>query len=89
MKIAHIINSLNIGGAEKLIIDIVPLFQKKRLEVDVITLDTKETGFTEELQKTSNGKLIQLPTTPRFRTRGSWFSVSNARIRHQSMVQRF
>lgn len=25
-------------------------------------------------------------TTPRFRTRGSWFSVSNARIRDGSMV---
>ncbi len=60
MKIAHIINSLDIGGAEKLIMDSVPFFQKKGVNVDVITLNDKKTAFTKELRKNSNGKLIHL-----------------------------
>lgn len=60
MKIAQLITSLTIGGAEKLVIESVPLYQKKGIEVDVITLSNKVTSFTEKLKKESIGNTIGL-----------------------------
>jgi len=51
MKILQIITSLSFGGAEKLILDSVPLYQKKGLVVDVLCLNSHRTAFTEELER--------------------------------------
>lgn len=50
MKILHVINSLATGGAEKLIVETVPLYYKEGLEVDVLLLNGVESPFLKELQ---------------------------------------
>jgi glycosyltransferase involved in cell wall biosynthesis len=50
MRILHVITSLQIGGAEKLIVDIVPLLSKRAHIVDVLLFNGVETFFKEELQ---------------------------------------
>jgi glycosyltransferase involved in cell wall biosynthesis len=57
MKILQIINSLSTGGAEKLIIDSVPLYQNQGLTVDVLLLNNAETQFKSKLKETSNGRI--------------------------------
>lgn len=53
MKIIQVINSLNIGGAEKLILDLVPLLKQRGLEVDVLLLNGENTAFKKALEKQS------------------------------------
>lgn len=60
MKILQVITSLSTGGAEKLILDSVPLYQKKGFKVDVLTLKNTETPFWLALKKLSTGKIIGL-----------------------------
>lgn len=50
MKILHVITSLQIGGAEKLIVDIIPRLLQKGLEVDVCLFNGKDTSFKQQLQ---------------------------------------
>ncbi len=57
MKILHIITSLNIGGAEKLLVESVPLYGKKGIEADVLVLNDNSSIFRELLGKKSNGKI--------------------------------
>lgn len=57
MKILHVINSLQMGGAEKLISDIVPRFIALGYEVDVAIFDTNETFIFDELKK--NGIVVR------------------------------
>lgn len=57
MKILHIVNSLSTGGAEKLIVDSVPLYQKRGLKVDVLCLSDKKTPFWIELETKSSGSI--------------------------------
>lgn len=49
MKILQVITSLQIGGAEKLIVDIVPRLLQKGLEVDVCLFNGKNTPFKQQL----------------------------------------
>lgn len=49
MKILHIITSLQVGGAEKLILDLMPLFKRNGIEADVLLLDGSDTPFKQEL----------------------------------------
>ena len=49
MKILQVITSLHIGGAEKLIVDMVPKYQERGYEVDVLLFDGTETPFTKQL----------------------------------------
>lgn len=52
MKILHIINSLNTGGAEKLIVETLPLLQKEKdLEVGLALLNAEETPFYTQFKK--------------------------------------
>lgn len=51
MKILQVITSLQTGGAEKLIVDIVPRLWQKGLEVDVCLFNGKETPFKQQLQR--------------------------------------
>lgn len=50
MKILQVITSLQIGGAEKLIVDIVPRLLQKGLKVDVCLFNGKNTPFKQQLQ---------------------------------------
>lgn len=50
MKILQVINSLATGGAEKLIIDTVPLYNKRGIQVDVLVLQGKNQPFLEKLK---------------------------------------
>lgn len=50
MKILQVITSLQTGGAEKLIVDIVPRLREKGLEVDVCLFNGKETPLKQQLQ---------------------------------------
>lgn len=49
MKILQVITSLKIGGAEKLIVDMVPLYQERGYDVDVLLFDGEDTPFKELL----------------------------------------
>ena len=49
MKILYVITSLQTGGAEKLIVDIVPRLRQKGLEVDVCLFNGMDTPFKQQL----------------------------------------
>lgn len=51
MKVLHIITSLELGGAEKLLLDLIPAQKKQGIEVDLLVLDTKGEKFLEEYRK--------------------------------------
>lgn len=51
MKILHIINSLATGGAEKLLLETIPLYQKRGIKVDLFVLNDNDTPFLGELRK--------------------------------------
>lgn len=50
MKILQVITSLRTGGAEKLIVDMVPLYQEQGYQVDVLLFDGSETPFKKQLR---------------------------------------
>lgn len=62
MKVLQIINSLNTGGAEKLVLELLPLFTEKGLEVDLLILNGIEYPFLENLRKIFNGSIYSLGT---------------------------
>lgn len=51
MKILHIITSLHIGGAEKLIVDLVPRLKQCGHSVDVLLFNGADTPFKRELER--------------------------------------
>lgn len=59
MKILHVITSLNTGGAEKLLVDMAPLYEKKEFQIDVLLFDGTDTPFRRQLEK-SGMKIISL-----------------------------
>ncbi len=70
MKVLQIITSLQTGGAEKLLVDIVPRLNQKGIMCDILTLTDEETPFKQELEK-KNVKVFGLSKTmsvydPRF-----------------------
>lgn len=58
MKILHIITSLAIGGAEKLMVDLLPRLQQRGCSVDLFVLDGHETPFMQELRKANINVII-------------------------------
>lgn len=50
MKVLQVITTLRTGGAEKLIVDMVPLYQKQGHQVDVLLFDGTETPFKKQLR---------------------------------------
>jgi glycosyltransferase involved in cell wall biosynthesis len=50
MKILQVINSLSTGGAEKLVLDTVPLYNKRGIQVDVLVLQSNEQPFLKKLK---------------------------------------
>lgn len=60
LKILQVINSLATGGAEKLIVDAVPLYQEKGIEMDVLLLDGTHYPFYKKLEASTKGKIFSL-----------------------------
>ena len=60
MKVLQIITSLSTGGAERLIVDSVPIYQRKGYDVDVLVLKDEDSTFRSQLEKESNGKITFL-----------------------------
>ena len=60
MKIIHIINSLATGGAEKLILDTVPLYNKEGFQVDVLVFQNKNYAFQKALEERELCKIYNL-----------------------------
>lgn len=50
MKILQVITSLRTGGAEKLIVDMVPKYKERGWDVDVLLFDGTETPFKNKLE---------------------------------------
>lgn len=65
MKVLHVITSLKTGGAEKLLVESVPLYVKKGIEVDVLLLDGTETIFSEQLRKNKTCNIYSVKTSMR------------------------
>ena len=51
MKILHVITSLQTGGAEKLIVEIIPRLQQKGLQIDVCLFNGKDTPLKQQLHE--------------------------------------
>jgi glycosyltransferase involved in cell wall biosynthesis len=51
MKVLQIINSLGTGGAEKLILDTLPLYRDKGIAMDVLLLWDNDCMFTQKLRE--------------------------------------
>ena len=51
MKVLQIINGLNTGGAEKLLLETLPLYREKGITMDILVLDGSQYPFMKELQK--------------------------------------
>lgn len=62
IKVLHIINSLNIGGAEKLIVDGVSHYQNKIKVVDTLILKETKSSFEQQLEQNSRGEIFYLTT---------------------------
>lgn len=65
MKILQVITSLQIGGAEKLVVDIVLRLLQKGLEVDVCLFNGKDTPFKQQL-RASGCKIYDLSYDERY-----------------------
>lgn len=63
MKILHIINSLATGGAEKLIVETLPLYNEKGIETDVLLLNGTEYPLYKELQEKNCCRIYSLGKT--------------------------
>ncbi|MBD5355802.1 MAG: glycosyltransferase [Bacteroides sp.] len=50
MKVLHVITSLHMGGAEKLMVDLIPRLNKKGIECDLLTFDNTVTPFRQSLE---------------------------------------
>lgn len=59
MKIFQIINSAEMGGAEKLVADMIPLMQKNA-DVDVLYLKDKNTPLRASVESETNGSVFTL-----------------------------
>lgn len=51
MKVLHVITNLQTGGAEKLVVDILPILRDMGNDVQLMVLDGRRTSFYEQLEK--------------------------------------
>jgi glycosyltransferase involved in cell wall biosynthesis len=64
MKVLHVINSLQTGGAEKLLLETIPLYNKKEIKTDLLLLNGKETPFVATLKNMSCCNIYSLNSNP-------------------------
>ena len=50
MNVLHIINTLDVGGAERLLVDTLPLMKAKGINVRVLLLVASDSAFEQKLQ---------------------------------------
>lgn len=50
MRILHVINSLHFGGAEKLLVDSLPIYKKNKNDISVLLLNADKTPFYIDLK---------------------------------------
>ena len=60
MKILHVINSLHTGGAEKLLLETLPKYEKSGIELDLLLLNGDETSFYESFSIEFSGTIHSL-----------------------------
>ncbi len=60
MRVLQIINSLNTGGAEKLLLDALPRYNEKGIIMDLLVLDGTSYPFLKALRKQNNCKVYSL-----------------------------
>ena len=60
MKIIHFINNLATGGAEKLILETLPLLNNQNINVDLLLINGNETPFLKLLRKNEKIKIQYL-----------------------------
>ena len=53
MRVLHVINSLNTGGAEKLIVDTLPLYNKKNIKSDLLLLKKSDSILFDVISKSN------------------------------------
>lgn len=49
--VLHVITSLRTGGAEKLMVDLLPMLQQKGIDAELVLFDSIRTPFYEQLEK--------------------------------------
>ena len=74
MKILQIINSLATGGAEKLLLDTIPLYRKAGIEMDVLLLWDNNQPFTVALKALNCCKVMVLNESDDYR---DIYAISN------------
>jgi|GEM_PF-37685 len=67
MKVLHIINSLGTGGAEKLLLDTLPLYRQAGIEADVLLLWDNDLPFTRALRELNCCTIHILKKSPHIR----------------------
>lgn len=67
MKILQIINSLGTGGAEKLLLDTIPLYRKAGIEMDILIFWDNNCMFLQELQKLNCCKIFILKKSTNYK----------------------
>jgi glycosyltransferase involved in cell wall biosynthesis len=60
MKILHVINNLHTGGAEKLLLESIPLYRTRCSKVDILLLNGTNTALKEQLEKKLTGGVYSL-----------------------------
>lgn len=60
MRILQIINSMATGGAEKLLLETIPLYRQRGIEMDLLLLDGKDSQFLQALRAQTDCKIIAL-----------------------------
>lgn len=61
MKILQIVTSLNTGGAEKLLLDVIPKFNKQQaIKMDLALLDGRNYPFLNQIEQTKSCKIWKL-----------------------------
>lgn len=63
MKVVHILNSLATGGAEKLILDTIPLYNQSGIIADVIVFKNDNYAFYTALEATNSCKIYNFNAT--------------------------
>ena len=63
MKILHLINSLETGGAEKLLVETLPLYAEQGIIVDLALLNGTEYPFLKELKQKNCCQIYNLANT--------------------------
>lgn len=60
MRVLQVINSLHTGGAEKLLLETIPIYQREGITMDLLLLNGEETKFKESFKSLSKGNIFSL-----------------------------